>query len=200
MDCRSQARVNTPKPVWDPDLRSPMNVFDHWRECPARDSPKMASRCSGNGSSAMSSPTPLFSGTLQGEKGVQLVECSLQSWRRSLGGRAGAARGARMTLTISLPYLQGGTAELRPYTLLARTPATPGPEPAFQSRGLFAAHVVAVRWRRATPGLTASWIGTRPLPIVCISGISAWVSPKRWTAQRAWAWTGSTLSPSSGNR
>ncbi len=48
-----------------------------------------------------------------------------------------------MTLTISLPVVEGGTAELRPYTLLARTPATPEPNPSFNRVVYSAAHVVA---------------------------------------------------------
>ncbi len=48
-----------------------------------------------------------------------------------------------MTLTISLPFLQGGTAELRPYTLLTPTPATPDPNQRFNRVVYSAAHVVA---------------------------------------------------------
>src|SRR5207302_652622 len=33
-DCRTQARVNTPKPIWNPDIRQPMNFYDGWEEVP----------------------------------------------------------------------------------------------------------------------------------------------------------------------
>jgi predicted dehydrogenase len=33
-DCRSQARVNTPKPVWNPDVRQSLNFFDSWQAVP----------------------------------------------------------------------------------------------------------------------------------------------------------------------
>ena len=48
-----------------------------------------------------------------------------------------------MTLTISLPYNQDGTTELRPYTLLARTPPTPAKNVRFNRVVYSAAHVVA---------------------------------------------------------
>ncbi len=48
-----------------------------------------------------------------------------------------------MTITISLPFLQGGTAELRPYTLVTPPPATPDLNPRFNRVVYSAAHVVA---------------------------------------------------------
>ena len=33
-DCRSQSRVNTPKPVWNPDLRQTLPFFDQWQDVP----------------------------------------------------------------------------------------------------------------------------------------------------------------------
>src|SRR5215471_5935961 len=32
--CKTQARVNTPRPVWNPDLRQPMNFFEQWQDVP----------------------------------------------------------------------------------------------------------------------------------------------------------------------
>ena len=48
-----------------------------------------------------------------------------------------------MTLTIALPFRQDGSTELRPYTLLARTPATPAKHQRFNRVVYSAAHVVA---------------------------------------------------------
>jgi hypothetical protein len=48
-----------------------------------------------------------------------------------------------MTLTISLPFGQGRTTELRPYTLLARTPIAPPKNERFNRVVYSAAHVVA---------------------------------------------------------
>jgi predicted dehydrogenase len=82
MDCRSQARVNTPKPVWNPDLRSPMNFFDHWQDVPD-------TRLTENGFKVqwerfirhVAADAPFQWDLLEGAKGVQLVECATQSWR-----------------------------------------------------------------------------------------------------------------------
>jgi predicted dehydrogenase len=82
MDCRSQSRVNTPRPVWNPDLRQPMNFFDQWQDVPD-------TRANENGFKVqweqfirhVVADTPFQWDLLEGAKGVQLVECSLQSWR-----------------------------------------------------------------------------------------------------------------------
>ncbi len=82
MDCKSQARVNTPRPVWNPDLRQPMNFFEQWLDVPD-------TRAAENGFKVqwerfirhVVAGTPYSWDLLEGAKGVQLVECSLQSWR-----------------------------------------------------------------------------------------------------------------------
>ena len=33
-DCRAQSRVNTPRPVWNPDVKQAMPFFDQWQEVP----------------------------------------------------------------------------------------------------------------------------------------------------------------------
>jgi predicted dehydrogenase len=81
-DCRSQSRVNTPKPVWNPDLRQSMNFFDQWQEVPD-------TQAADNGFKIqwekfirhVVEDTPYQWDLVEGAKGVQLVECSLQSWR-----------------------------------------------------------------------------------------------------------------------
>jgi predicted dehydrogenase len=81
-ECKSQSRVNTPKPVWNPDLRQTMNFFDQWQEVPD-------TQVAENGFKVQwekfirhvveDAPCPWD--LLEGAKGVQLVECSLQSWK-----------------------------------------------------------------------------------------------------------------------
>jgi predicted dehydrogenase len=79
-DCKSQARVNTPKPVWNPDLRQSMDFFDQWQEVPD-------TQATENGFKVqwekfirhVVEDTPFRWDLLEGAKGVQLVECSLQS-------------------------------------------------------------------------------------------------------------------------
>lgn len=43
-DCHTQHRVNTPKPVWNPDVKQPMNFFDQWEKMPDNEVYKNAFR------------------------------------------------------------------------------------------------------------------------------------------------------------
>jgi predicted dehydrogenase len=80
--CWTQSRVNTPKPVWNPDIPQPIDFFAGWQEVPdTQDYP--------NGFRAQ---WELFFRHLAGEvatypwnllagaKGVQLAEAGLKSW------------------------------------------------------------------------------------------------------------------------
>ena len=80
--CWTQSRVNTPKPVWNPDIAQPIDFFAGWQEVPDTiDYP--------NGFRAQ---WELFLRHLIGEdadfrwnleagaRGVQLAEAGLQSW------------------------------------------------------------------------------------------------------------------------
>ena len=81
-DCRTQARVNTPKPVWNPDLKQSIDFLGGWQDVPD-------TRVAENGFKVqweafirhVVAGTPFQWNLLEGAKGVQLVECSLQSWR-----------------------------------------------------------------------------------------------------------------------
>ena len=82
MQCWTQSRVNTPRPVWSPDTPQPINFFDGWQEMPdAEPYP--------NGFRAewelflrhVAGETEEFPwDLLAGAKGVQLAEAGLQSW------------------------------------------------------------------------------------------------------------------------
>ena len=81
--CRTQARVNTPKPVWNPDIPQPIDFFDSWQEMPD-------TQVYPNGFRAqweqflrhMAGEVATFPWNLEaGAKGVQLAEAGLQSWR-----------------------------------------------------------------------------------------------------------------------
>ena len=52
--CWSQARVNTPRPVWNPDMPQPIKFFETWRRCRTAPPTTTASRPSGRCSSAIS--------------------------------------------------------------------------------------------------------------------------------------------------
>jgi predicted dehydrogenase len=79
--CWSQARVNTPRPVWNPDVPQPINFFETWSEVPGLDSYD-------NGFKVewemfirhLYDDAPFKWTLLEGAKGVQLAEAGLQSW------------------------------------------------------------------------------------------------------------------------
>jgi predicted dehydrogenase len=79
--CWSQARVNTPKPVWNPDQPQTMNFFDQWEEVPD-------TATYDNGFKAqwelflrhVAEDGPWPYGLVAGAKGVQLAELGLRSW------------------------------------------------------------------------------------------------------------------------
>jgi len=79
--CKTQARVNTPKPVWNPDEPQSMNFFDDWVEVPNNQVYDNGFKLQWEGFIRH-----LFEGgaweydLLSGAKGVQLAELGLQSW------------------------------------------------------------------------------------------------------------------------
>ena len=81
-DVMTQHRVNTPKPVWNPDIPQPINFYDTWEKLPAN-------RVYDNAFKVewelfirhIFEDTPFRWNLLEGAKGVQLAELGLQSWR-----------------------------------------------------------------------------------------------------------------------
>lgn len=80
--CVSQQRVNTPKPVWNPDQPQTMNFFDDWEEVPDNTN-------FDNGFKVqweeflrhIADDAPWSYSLLEGAKGVQLAELGVQSWK-----------------------------------------------------------------------------------------------------------------------
>lgn len=80
--CVSQQRVNTPKPVWNPDQPQTMNFFDDWEEVPDNTN-------FDNGFKVqweeflrhIAENAPWSYSLLEGAKGVQLAELGVQSWK-----------------------------------------------------------------------------------------------------------------------
>ena len=80
--CRSQHRVNTPKPVWNPDVPQTMNFFDDWVEVPDN-------KVFDNGFKIqweqflrhVVEDAPWQYTLMEGAKGVQLAELGHQSWQ-----------------------------------------------------------------------------------------------------------------------
>jgi predicted dehydrogenase len=80
--CFTQHRVNTPKPVWNPDVPQAMNFFEDWEEVPDNNPTQ-------NGFKAqwemflrhVAEDAPWPYGLEAGAKGVQLAALGLQSWK-----------------------------------------------------------------------------------------------------------------------
>ena len=80
--CYSQSRVNTPKPVWNPDEPQTLNFYDGWEEVPDN-------TVFDNGFKVqweaflrhVVEDAPWHYTLLEGAKGVQLAEAGYQSWK-----------------------------------------------------------------------------------------------------------------------
>jgi predicted dehydrogenase len=79
--CFSQARVNTPRPVWNPDVPQPIDFFKTWSEVPGDNYDngfkmewEMFIRHLFEGA-------PFKWTLVEGAKGVQLAEAGLRSWK-----------------------------------------------------------------------------------------------------------------------
>jgi predicted dehydrogenase len=80
--CWSQQRVNTPRPVWNPDVPQPINFFETWSEVPGLGTYD-------NGFKTewemfirhLFEDAPFKWTLLEGAKGVQLAEAGLRSWK-----------------------------------------------------------------------------------------------------------------------
>jgi len=80
--CRTQPRVNTPKPVWNPDLPQPIDFFEGWQEVP--DSVVFDNAFKAQWELFIRhvvEDAPFPWNLREGAKGVQLVEAGLRSWR-----------------------------------------------------------------------------------------------------------------------
>jgi predicted dehydrogenase len=81
-DCVMQARQATPRPVWNPDVKQSIDFRSGWQKVPDN-------HISDNGFKAqwelfirhVIEDAPYRQTLIEGAKGVQLVECALQSWK-----------------------------------------------------------------------------------------------------------------------
>ena len=80
--CWSQHRVNTPKPVWNPDEPQTMNFFDDWEEVPDNTVFDNGFKVQWEGFLRhLAEDAPWHYTLAEGAKGVQLAEAGYQSWR-----------------------------------------------------------------------------------------------------------------------
>ncbi len=79
--CRTQARVNTPKPVWNPDLPQAIDFFDTWQSVPANLAYDNAFKAQWElFIRHVCEDAPFRWSLLEGAKGLQLVDCAHKSW------------------------------------------------------------------------------------------------------------------------
>ena len=79
--CETQHRVNTPRPVWNPDEPQTMTFREQWDAVPDNEA-------FGNGFRLqwesfirhVAADTPWHHDLLEGAKGVQLADCAMRSW------------------------------------------------------------------------------------------------------------------------
>jgi predicted dehydrogenase len=79
--CFSQHRVNTPRPVWNPDVRQPIDFYETWDEVPDNIPADNAFKAEWElFIRHMFDGTPFPWNLKAGAKGVQLAEAGLKSW------------------------------------------------------------------------------------------------------------------------
>jgi predicted dehydrogenase len=82
-DCKVQHQAMTPKPVWNPDIDSPINFFDGWQALPTNQMYDNAFKVQWElflRHVALDEPFPW---TLkEAAKGVQLAELAIESWKQ----------------------------------------------------------------------------------------------------------------------
>ena len=80
--CKAQSRVNTPRPVWNPDVKQTMFFTDQWQEVPDTQFYDNGFKIQWEHFIRHIVENEPYRWTLpEGAKGVQLVEAALQSWQ-----------------------------------------------------------------------------------------------------------------------
>jgi predicted dehydrogenase len=81
-ECRSQSRVNTPRPVWNPDQKQTMDFTEQWQEVPDTQFYDNGFKIQWEQFIRHVVENAPYRYTLpEGAKGVQLVEKALESWQ-----------------------------------------------------------------------------------------------------------------------
>ena len=80
--CKAQSRVNTPRPVWNPDVKNTMNFSEQWQDVPDTQVYDNGFKIQWEAFIRHVVENAPYKWTLpEGAKGVQLVEAALQSWK-----------------------------------------------------------------------------------------------------------------------
>jgi predicted dehydrogenase len=79
--CKTQHRVNTPRPTWNPDVPNPFDFFADWQEVPDNAEFDNAFKVQWEMFLRhVAVDAPFIHDFVEGAKGVQLAELGLQSW------------------------------------------------------------------------------------------------------------------------
>jgi len=79
--CWTQHRVNTPRPVWNPDVPQTMSFVDQWEEVPENITYDNGFKIQWEDFIRhVCADTPWKYDLVEGAKGVQLAELGLKSW------------------------------------------------------------------------------------------------------------------------
>jgi predicted dehydrogenase len=79
--CWTQHRVNTPRPVWNPDVPQTMDFYSQWEEVPENIIYENGFKIQWEDFIRhVVADTPWHHGLIEGVKGVQLAELGLKSW------------------------------------------------------------------------------------------------------------------------
>src|SRR6185436_2080331 len=80
--CFTQARVNTPKPVWNPDVPQTIDFLASWQEVPNNVAFDNGFKIQWEAFIRhVCEDAPYRQTLVEGAKGVQLAECALRSWK-----------------------------------------------------------------------------------------------------------------------
>ncbi|GAB3056053.1 Gfo/Idh/MocA family protein [Virgibacillus ainsalahensis] len=80
-DCKTQHRVNTPKPLWNPDIENPFDFQSHWEDVPANQVFDNAFKVQWEMFLKHVVADEAYDlDLMEGAKGIQLAELALQSW------------------------------------------------------------------------------------------------------------------------
>ena len=79
--CKTQHRVNTPRPTWNPDVPNPFDFYEHWQEVPDNGEFDNAFKVQWEMFLRhVAADAPYAHDFMEGARGVQLSELALQSW------------------------------------------------------------------------------------------------------------------------
>lgn len=82
VDCWTQDRATTPRPVWNPDTAVPTDYFKDWMKMPTVTEPVNAFKVEWEMFIRhLFEDAPFPHGLMEGAKGLQLVELAFQSWK-----------------------------------------------------------------------------------------------------------------------